>query len=320
MNTRILPVGGRFPRCIGLWAGVASICLMAALEARANGISAGTIYGVGVDNTIYFVDTDTKTINSVAPSLSTGVKANGFASDRGRNQLFYFGSNGDLYYYLIATGSAGTVAPASTFGITDQFPPEDASFYGDAFWYIAKGNDFNNKLYKAPLTYTGGVPSFSGTPTEYQLTVNGTSTGMAFGDIVINATTGMLYGSTTPLSGGLFFDIDVAALSTVGNNPVQVLTSGNTVGLQLAFSEDASVLFGQDYIFDVLDPTNPAKTSGQWYTVNTSLGTFSQIPGFTTTPGMRDLAGVAVPEPSTIVFAGVGLAMGVVWTSRRRVR
>lgn len=300
------------------FAAVAAVLGVAlSVQAEAVPLPAANIFGVGVDNTIYYVDTGTKTIQSVAPSLSTGVKANGFAVDRSRDVMYYFGSNGDLYFYDLLQGNAGTVAPASTFGNDADFPPEDASFYDGSFWYIGKGDNYDNKLYKAAITYTGNVPSFTGTPQAYQLSASGSTSGMAFGDIAFNNTTGMLYGSTTPASGGLFFSIDSLALSTVGVNPVTVLSSGNAVGLQLAFSADSSVLFGQEYGFNPSDPTNPALTTGTWYTVNTTTGTYTAIAGFTTTPGMRDLAGVsAVPEPGTFLLATVAFAAALAWNRK----
>lgn len=285
--------------------GLAGVAPFAVPQAR--GSASGEIYGVGVDNRIYFIDPVAESITFVANSLSTGVKANGFATDRERDQLFYFGSNGDLFYYDVLSNAAGTVASAAVFGIDDGFPPEDAAFYDGSFWYIAKGNAANDILYRASLTYAGGVPSFSGPLVEYQLTVGGSAAGMMFGDIAVNHATGRLYGSTTPGSGGLFFSLDMTTLVAGTTNPVTVLSAANPLGLQLAFSKDYSVLYGQRYVFDPLDPTNPALTSGQWYTVDTTFGIATVLPGFVTTPGMRDLAGTAAPEPATCLLATVGV-------------
>ena len=286
-------------------------------EANANGLPPGQIYGVGVDNNIYFVDTVTESITLTGTSLSDGVKANGFAADRVRNQVFYFASNGDLDYYDIASDTNGIVATGSSLGVTPDFPPEDATYYAGAYWYIAKGNTANNMLYQATLTYTGSVPSFSGTPVEYQLTVDGSTSGMMFGDIVVNPLTQTLYGSTTPGSGGLFFTLDMAALVAGTSNAVNVISSAHPIGLQLAFSEDYAVLYGQHYIFDAGDPDNALLTSGQWYTVDTVSGTYSAISGFITSPGMRDLAGIAaVPEPAVFLLAGIAGAAFVIWRGR----
>lgn len=283
---------------------------------KASPLSPAIIYGVTVDNDIKRFDTQDQSFSYVATSLSTGVKANGFSTDRIRNNLFYFGSNGDLYYYNTTTGGAGTVASASTFGNVTDFPPEDAGFYNGAIWYIGKGDNYNNKLYQVPITYTGDVPSFSGTPAEYQLSATGSTSGMAFGDIAIHRDTGILYGSTTPGSGGLFFTLDMNTLSSGTTNPVNVITSGNPISLQLAFSEDFSTLYGQEYRFDSNDPTNPALTSGVWYTVDTTSGTYNSI-SVTTSPGMRDLAGVAaVPEPGTFLLATVGFAVALAWNRK----
>jgi len=306
----------RFPTR-GVWFLACAVvaCLSLLPKANANGSAPGRIFGVGVDNNIYFVDTVSQSITLTGSSLSEGVKANGFAADRVRNQVFYFASNGDLGYYDIASDTNGIVATGSVFGITPDFPPEDATYYAGSYWYIAKGTTANNMLYQATLTYTGSVPSFSGTPVEYQLTVGGSTSGMMFGDIAVNNTTGRLYGSTTPGSGGLFFTLDMASLIAGTSNVVNVLTTSNTVGLQLAFSEDSSVLYGQQYI------DSGTSTSGQWYTVDTTLGAYSAIAGFITSPGMRDLAGVAaVPEPAACVLVGVGVMASIIWRRRRSQR
>jgi len=163
-------------------------------------------------------------------------------------------------------------------------------------------------LYKATLTYAGSVPSFSGTPVEYQLTVNGSTSGMMFGDIAVSDTTGKLYGSTTPGSGGLFFTLDMASLVAGTSNAVTVLTTSNTVGLQLAFSEDYSVLYGQQYI------DSGTSTSGQWYTVDAGSGVYSAIAGFVTSPGMRDLErarefGSNGSKPFVTLPVGIGAAV-----------
>ena len=284
--------------------------------ANANSLSPALIYGVTTTNDINLFDVQGQSFSFVATSLSTGVKANGFATDRIRNNLFYFGSNGDLYYYNTTSGGAGTVAAASTFGNSADFPPEDASFYNGAFWYIGKGDDFDNKLYQVPITYTGNVPSFSGTPTAYQLSASGSTSGMGFGDIAIHRDTGILYGSTTPGSGGLFFTLDMNTLNPSATNPVNVISSGNPISVQLAFSEDFSTLYGQEYRVNSLDPTNPALTSGFWYSVDTTSGIYNSL-SFATSPGMRDLGGVAaVPEPGTFLLATVGFAVALAWNRK----
>ena len=110
----------------------------------------------------------------------------------------------------------------------------------------------------------------------------------------------------------------MASLVSGSSNPVTVRSSANPVGLQLAFSEDYTVLYGQHYTFSPADPDNPALTAGEWYTVDTTLGVYSAMAGFVTQPGMRDLAGIAaVPEPSLCLLAVAGLAAAGLWRRRR---
>ena len=146
----------RFPTR-GVWFLACAVvaCLSLLPKADANGSAPGRIFGVGVDNNIYFVDTVSQSITLTGSSLSEGVKANGFAADRVRNQVFYFASNGDLDYYDIASDTNGIVATGSVFGITPDFPPEDATYYAGSYWYIAKGTTANNMLYQATLTSPG---------------------------------------------------------------------------------------------------------------------------------------------------------------------
>jgi hypothetical protein len=133
-----------------------------------------------------------------------------------------------------------------------------------------------------------------------------------FGDIAINTTTGILYAAT---STGLFYSVDLNNPLTASYNQI---ASGNP-SLQLAFNEDYSLLYGQSY------------STGEWYLVNMANGTavdtgFNfQVPG--TSAGFRDLAGSSinalpfiVPEPSTLVLAGMGAAGLACRLARRRSR
>ncbi|MGA0041070.1 MAG: PEP-CTERM sorting domain-containing protein, partial [Pirellulales bacterium] len=93
------------------------------------------------------------------------------------------------------------------------------------------------------------------------------------------------------------------------------VSQGNdrTVGLQLSFDNLSNTLYGTNY------------NSGDWYRIDTTTGALTQIAGFNTIvaggKGFRDLGGAAaVPEPSTIGLAAVGLVGGLGYTGIRRRR
>jgi hypothetical protein len=135
-----------------------------------------------------------------------------------------------------------------------------------------------------------------------------------FGDIAIDANTGILYASTTR---GRFYSLNLTGdpTNTFSQLGAPIATSGteNTVGLQLAFNTDYSVLYGHSY------------ETGDWYEVGLADGARTSI-AYATAPsggkGFRDLGGAAitaVPEPSTVALACVG-AGGLAWRVLRRRR
>jgi len=84
------------------------------------------------------------------------------------------------------------------------------------------------------------------------------------------------------------------------------LGNDRSVGLQLSFSENGSVLYGHRY------------TDGSWYTVDASTGGLTAITGFVTIPtggvGFRDVGGAGADHAG----AGMGIAGAVVHQVRRR--
>jgi len=271
------------------------------------------IYGIDNNNDIWEIDPVAKT-SSLALAQPSGT-SNSLAYDTARNDLFFIGPDLKLKYWSRENGT--TVGNVSETPVVLANNANNAAYYNNAYWFF----DFNsNVLNKISLSYTGtgatAVPSISATQTFSIDGMNlpgpdGINTN-TFGDIAINATTGILYASTTR---GRFYSLNVSDDPTTTFTELAApLGTSNLLGLQLAFNTDYSVLYGHSY------------EDGAWYEVSTGNGGRTLISDFTTTPsggkGFRDLGGAAitaVPEPSTVALACVG-AGGLAWRVLRRRR
>jgi hypothetical protein len=271
------------------------------------------IYGVDNNADIYEIDPVAQTATLALSTVITSGTCNSLAFDSVREQLFFIGQGTTLYAWQKGSGSVQSV------GLVPGSPddPNNAAFYNDAYWNF----EFNsNNLYKLSLTYPGGVPTISGTAVysinSMSLPPSGTVgfNTNTFGDIAINATTGILYASTTR---GRFYSVDLNGDPT--NTFTEILPptapsgTDNSYGLQLSYNTDYSILYGHSY------------ETGDWFTVNPGTGAGTSI-GFNTTTaggkGFRDLGGAAVvPEPPTYALAAVALSACAGWqTLRRRKR
>lgn len=296
---------------------LATVIVTTALSAWADPLTPAYIYGIDNNNDIYEVDPIAKTSTLVLPQASG--TSNSLAYDTAREDLFYIGQDLRLKYWSRASGT--TVGDVGSLPIANN-NANNAAFYNDAYWFF----DFNsNVLNKISLSYSGtgasAIPSISGSQT-YSITgmdlPNAVDPGAVgfntntFGDVAINVNTGILYASTTR---GRFYSLDLNGdpTNTFFQLGAPIATSGtdNTVGLQLSFNTDYSVLYGHSY------------ETGDWYTLGLTDGARTSI-SYSTTPfggkGFRDLGGAAVvPEPSSIALACVG-AGGLVWRYLRRRR
>ncbi|MFM7245509.1 MAG: PEP-CTERM sorting domain-containing protein [Planctomycetaceae bacterium] len=295
-------------RMVGLLAAVAAASWPLAASAVP---SSAIMYGVDNNSDIYEVDPVAKTFSLALSSTLTSGTSNSLAFDSARDQLFFIGTGTSLFTWTKGSGSVQSLGAVPG----NPNDPNNAAFYNDAYWYF----DFNsNDLYKLSLSYSGGVPSISGTSLYSINGMNLPPSGTVgfntntFGDVAINTITGMLYASTTR---GRFYSVNL------NGDPTNTFTeiapaiapvgTDNTYGLQLAFNTDSSVLYGHSY------------ESGDWYTVSLADGARTSI-DFTTTPfagkGFRDLGGstVAVPEPPTFALAVMGLSGGLGWHVLRR--
>lgn len=284
---------------------------VAAASAWAEPLPAAYIYGIDNNNDIYEIDPVAKTSTLVLDEPAGGF-SNALAFDTARDHLFFIGPDNGLKYWVQGVGTTATAVSGPSLVAND---PNNAAYYNNAYWFF----EFNsNVLTQVNLSYSGtgsaAVPSISSIDTfpiagmdlPPEGSVNNTNT---FGDIAINPLTGTLYAST---SRGRFYSVDLASKAFTELAPS--LGNDNTVGFQLSFNSDYSVLYGHSY------------ETGAWYEMNPADGTPTLIPGFSTTPfggkGFRDLGGsavAAVPEPSSVVMACVGAA-GLGWHLRRRRR
>ncbi len=267
------------------------------------------LYGVDVANDIWSIDPVTQTTTKVLTSSEIGQTANALAFDQSRGQLFFVNAANTFDYWESATNTIQSVGGLSL-GLTSD--PNNAAFYNDAFWYFEHNS---NVLRRATLSYTGvgdtAVPSVSSLASFPVLGMNPTGVNTnSFGDIAIDHNTGTLYAST---SRGRFYTVDLANPTLSFNEIVPSPGNDRTVGLQLSFDQLSNTLYGHNY------------RSGDWYTIDTTTGSLTQIAGFNTLVaggrGFRDLGGAApVPEPSTIGLAAVGLVGGLGYTGMRRRR
>jgi hypothetical protein len=297
-------------RLLGI-AAVAAVIATTAATGWADPLPPAFIYGIDNNNDIWQVDPIAKTSTLVLPQASG--TSNSLAYDTAREDLFYIGQDLRLKYWSAASGT--TVGDVGSLPIANN-NANNAAFYSNAYWFF----DFNsNVLNKISLSYSGtgvnAIPSISGAQAFAIAGMDPGATGLntnTFGDIAINANTGILYASTTR---GRFYSLGLNGDPT---NTFTELAAGlglsNTLGLQLAFNTDYSILYGHSY------------EDGAWYEVSTINGARTLITDFSTTPvdgkGFRDLGGAAVvpvPEPSSIALACVG-AGGFAWRVLRRRR
>ena len=303
------PASGSRSRSRGLrplaWAVVASV-LAASTVACGQGFSS-LMFGMDNNSDLWLMEVPSGTSSGTATLLLSSALptpgVNGLAYDSARDQLFAVDKNKTLWY--LQGGGTSFTSLGSVSAALGQ--PVSAAYYNDAYWFLGDGSP-GNLLGKVSLSYSGGVPAIASGTT---FTIAGMpTTKSGGGDMVITAG-GKLYAYSAPVIGNFFtVDVTTAASGTVGG--YSLIKSSSNTGLQLALGEDGTTLYG----------TNTS--TGNWFTVDTSNGNLTQIPGFQTT-GFNDLAGSAignpvVPEPSTYAMALVGLACGGFSMWRRRSR
>jgi hypothetical protein len=336
-----------------------SLCLSLTLAKPAQANPAGTyFYGIDNSNTIYQVNpllSEEIVVNPTGLSVPGG--SNGIAYDTARNQLFFFynpatqGQNQpyDLRFWnrkSSGPSSLQTVASSTDtgapLGSTNRIPT-NAAYYNNALWYF-DGDPTSTTLRQLNLTYNGtGDAIVSTSITNYDLsTYAGTPTypGGIYGDVAINTTNGILYGSTT---NGNYYKIDLNALGSTSNTvytdlgQIETLDSSGSAflpsGLQLSFNADYSKLYGTRFCNLASDCTgyvpSAAAGDGIYFEIadfdNPSAGTrqlSSSSLLYFGSPGFRDLGGAtdnplnSVPGP----VPAMGFVAAFAWSRRMRRR
>jgi hypothetical protein len=268
------------------------------------------IYGIDDNNDIWEIDPVGQAASQVfATGLPGTANSNAFAYDKVRENMFFLngsGTSSQLYVWNKPTNSLSIAATAAQLGVVDPNPNQQAAnaAYNAAdgrYWFFQDGTD---QLYSVAFSYTGNIPTFNGT-TFYTVGAGYSSSSM-YGDIAIDprAGNGTLYGSTTT---GEFFSLD---LTDPGNSYNNIGNSG--VGLQLSFSSDYTILYGQDF------------STKEWYTVDTNSGAIGSSFWTLSDDAFRDLGGssettAAIPEIDPTAFGGVlALVLGSLGLLERR--
>ena len=285
--------------------------------AAASSIVPSYTYGIADDNQIWQID-PVPGHQSFESTYNTGLtgQSNAVAFDRGRDQLLFLDVSNNLYLWNKPLGGSPSafqqITTSGSLGISSSLV-YNASYYDDGFWFFKEAT---NELVKASLSYSGTtvgtVPTFSGT-TSYTLTGPTPSTANGFGDIAINANTGMLYAAT---STGLFYSVDLSSPTTSYN---EIKGIGSNISLQLSFNADYSVLYGHNY------------TSGAWYMVDPATGNLTDLNYATIVPGtghgFRDLGGSSiidvtpVPEIDAGLFgSAIAMLLGAFGLLERRIQ
>jgi len=291
--------------------GIAAVALAFA-PFWASTASADFIYGIDDSNNIHEVNTSTQSSVEVYTNgtIPSGF-SNAFAYDTARDQFFFIDSGNNLEFWS-RSGNPTTLVTAADLDLTSNPQPQNAAYYNDAYWFFYENT---NTLVQVPFTYVAGLPTVGSPATVngFLLSQAGGGTGPStwtntFGDIAINANTGILYGAT---QSGVLFSVDLNG----GNPSTATSIASGLPSLQLSFSSDYSTLYGQAF------------GGGQWYEVSTTTGATTPINGFITqfsgTDGLRDLGGAAttsvVPEIDPASFGSVlVLLLGALGLVERR--
>lgn len=260
-------------------------------------------YTVGTDNNIYEISDigtkravrDVSTIVGATPSNAI----NGAAFDSARRQFFFAAPNpsgsgvATLWYWNQATNAT----PVNLGQLTTS-RPDNGAYWNNAYWYIMPGTQ---TLVRVALQYdvSGNPAMVSGGISSATITGGvPTPNNNYIGDIAITGG-GTLYATTS--NGASFYTFNLPSGALSGS---VVATSLGSVGspiigrLQIAFGPSDITLYGQSF------------DTGQWYTVNTTNGTLTQL-AFSTLinggpTGFQDISGISAAPTPPATDSGTG--------------
>ncbi len=277
------------------------------------------VYGIDDNNNIWEINPGAKTANNVLSTILSGTQnSNAFAYDRDRDHMFfmYSGLNGGdtnaagLYYWNHQSGTSSVVQ--RVLDDASYIDIANAAYYNNAYWFFNENGNASqgsNVLFKLSLSYSGSgngaVPTVSGTTSWTIANLAAGENINTFGDIAIDADDATLYANN--VNGNFYKITDLNGTPTYDGSPIAT----GLGSLQNAFNENYDVLYGHSF------------TNKTWFTIDTLTGAKTEIAGFESLVGFRDLGGSsisAVPEPSTIVLGLGGVGLMAVRFLRRRNR
>lgn len=242
------------------------------------------IYGIDENHDIWeveFSDTNfvtASTLRSAGPNTNNSL---GWCEHHGR--LYWVNAQQEFQYWLRDTDQIVDVTGINP-GVSIE--PGNGSYWAESFWWISWNS---NILNEAQINYEGSSPHASvGKCTNLNSWAirgmdlpaspgNNTNT---FGDIAID-NNGILYAST---SRGRFYKIDLSDPEESFEEISPSLGNTTDLGLQLCFSSDYSILYGQSH--------DPGLNTSAWHTVDLTNGTRTEIYS-SPTLHLRDLSGAS---------------------------
>ena len=279
------------------------------------GVTGDYGYGTLDANSIYHITSN----GATTKVAETAVVPNSFAYNTGADVYYYgehYGTN--LYAYDVSSASNVMIADLTNHGMPDAFTLSGgADFYNGTYYYSPElpSNVAGmipqqaTDIYAVDFT-SDGLSILSHSQLNVELPVGWESFG-DFGDIAVDNSTGILYGSSTSVNGSFgdgayFWSIDLnetdKKVTVISQN-----NSPNARAYQIAFNAIENALFANQFEsneYVVLDkatgtPTSSTPVAGDFYDLASTIE-----------PD-------AIPEPTSTLLLGMAASVGLL--RRKRV-